>query len=67
MEISKYANPVDNYMKCLFVNYPKTEADEDRIAFYRNHYNEKMSQDNEYESHSFVVKNFAIEDYKAAS
>eukprot|EP00347_Sterkiella_histriomuscorum_P009865 403339578 len=39
----KYKNPADYYMKEFSVNYPKSEADENKIAHLRDSYNSRMA------------------------
>ena len=41
-ECGKFANPADFFMRILSINYPKKQADEEKLSLFKHQYAEKI-------------------------
>ena len=53
-KLSTFSNPADTYMRILAVQYPKSEKDERKLAFFNECYNETMK--GEVENENAMIK-----------
>ena len=61
-----FSNPADTYMRILAVNFPKTEKDLRKLAYFNQNYDKKIKNFVESEAKMLVLPEPNLDDLKAS-
>jgi ABC-type multidrug transport system ATPase subunit len=62
-----FSNPADTYMRILAVNFPKTEKDERKLAYFNSNYDKKLKQFVDNENKMITIKEPNLDDLKKST